>query len=130
LDAGKKVVVGRRLLRGVLNEFFSDSRAQVNRTAQLLAEGIALPKSSNTLAGGSFADGRTELTRQVGESAKKALSAFNESEVSARVAERLREAAVQVAALEIGALGLAGIVGAAVLDVTGERFSQTCFFGN
>jgi hypothetical protein len=35
-----------------------------------------------------------------------------------------------VAALEIGALGLAGIVGAAVLDVTGERFSQTCFFGN
>lgn len=70
---------------------------------------------------GSSGGERGDLSRAVGESAERALDGFGAHEVASQVAARLREAGVQVAALEVGALGIAGVVGAAVLDVTGEK---------
>ncbi len=119
----ENVVVGElgrdveRQLQSTVDWMTDRSRAQVQRVAQLLAEGIAGP--ARTLAPGAFADGRAELARTVAESAGATLAAFDREGLASELAESLRRAAVHVAALELGALGLAGVLSAALVDVTG-----------
>lgn len=112
----KKEERGEKSCSNVLLLVPSPSAAQLHRASEILSTG----SGGRVGASGSGDGSRGAVAREVGETAARALEGFGERDVAARLANRLREAAVQVAAIEVGALGIAGIVGAAVLDVTGE----------
>lgn len=79
-------------------------------------------KESFSVAGESLSAWETEravLAETVKASGRAAVDGIKASETSQQLASTLRDAGLQVAALELGAIGLAGVLGTALLDITG-----------
>lgn len=124
-DRFDKVVLGdfghdvERLVAESVDWMLERSAAHFGRVSDNLTRSISLPNSTLGGGGNSFAANRADLALTVQRSAQSAVQSFDRNAVANQLAETLRSAAMQFAAIELGAAGLASVMSAALVDVTG-----------
>ena len=110
-----------RQLASTVDWLAQRSAHRIEQEAQALAKRMhkGVTDGSRGMPADVWEKERAELASTVAESARRALESVDATKEGQQLAEGLRSAAMQVAALELGALGLAGVLSVALMDVTG-----------
>ena len=106
-----------RHLDVVVDWMVDKSAREFQRQVKVLTSSILLPNANTD--SNSFTSNRADLAAAVTASASMTLSSLDRERVSSEMTETIRKAAMSFAAIEIGAVGVAGILSAAIVDVTG-----------